>query len=253
MPTDRDHFKVLYKSYPIPPTAAARYRTLHETLLLSKENQPIFLNDFAPGDPRRRFEYVTELKVPCKAVLFTHSGSGPTHLLFLCRVSEFSCEEDILNEASTTAKTVSTNFPKFHSRAQRKEFSDCFGRVTNCKAAFLREAYQRLSGDCSAAETMKQSEVDERIRKVLDEEDPELIWDLRSGNQGRPEKYSVFLEKCQSYISSTVETAVDDRRHDDVQDGDVITHLACALGVRDLQTRLPKRVQREHRFLVSSG
>ena len=38
----------------------------------------------------------------------------------------------------------------------------------------------------------------------------------------------VFLEECQKYIDTVVETAVDDRRHGHVRDGEAITHLATA-------------------------
>lgn len=131
--------------------------------------------------------------------------------------------------------------PKYHSRALRKEFVSSFGRVTSCKAAFFREAYHRLTGDASAADSTKQAEVDQRILKILDEEDPDLIWDLRAENSGRPEQFSVFLEQCQKYINSSVETAVDERRHDPVQGEDVITHLATALSVRDLHDQVTKQ------------
>ncbi len=48
-------------------------------------------------------------------------------------------------------------------------------------------------------------------------QDPDLVWDLRLNNAGCPEEYSVFLEECQKYINSAVETATDDRRHDSVE------------------------------------
>jgi hypothetical protein len=98
-----------------------------------------------------------------------------------------------------------------------------------------------LTGDASAADSTKQAEVDQRILKILDEEDPDLIWDLRAENSGRPEQFSVFLEQCQKYINSSVETAVDERRHDPVQGEDVITHLATALSVRDLHDQVTKQ------------
>ena len=90
-PTDMDHFKVLNKSK-LSPTLAARYGRLHDALLKSKEGTTVNVNDFAPGDHRRRFDFVKDLQVPCKSILYTHSGSGPTHLHFLWRVSELSEE-----------------------------------------------------------------------------------------------------------------------------------------------------------------
>ena len=45
-------------------------------------------------------------------------------------------------------------------------------------------------------------------------QDPDLIWDLRVNNNGRPVEYTQFLEECQKYIDGVLETAVDERRHD---------------------------------------
>ena len=59
--------------------------------------------------------------------------------------------------------------------------------------------------------------------------DPGLVADLRFDNKGQPEKYSDILQECQRYIAEKVETAVGDRRHDVVQDGDPVVHLAAAL------------------------
>ena len=57
----------------------------------------------------------------------------------------------------------------------KKEFLQHFGRVTGVKSGILREAYRRLTADSSSPNTLSESEVDERIRKALDDEDPDLI------------------------------------------------------------------------------
>jgi hypothetical protein len=60
-----------------------------------------------------------------------------------------------------------------------------------------------LTGDTSAASTTKEADVDQRVSRILDEEDPELIWDLRTNNDGRPEEYKEFLQHCQQYINAS--------------------------------------------------
>ena len=89
--------------------------------------------------------------------------------------------------------------------------------------------------------------MDSRIAQLLDSEDPNLVWDLRYLNEGRPEAFTVFLENCQEYLDSSVEMAVDEHRHDTVEaDGDVITHLAKALSVRDLHEEVTKKIPPWH-------
>ena len=99
-----------------------------------------------------------------------------------------------------------------------------------------------MTGDSSSSATAAQEEVDKRVAQLLDSEDSDLVWDLRTMNHGRPESYTLFLNECQRYIESTLETAVDERRHGDVDEGrDVITHLAAALSVRDFHDQVSAR------------
>ena len=52
-------------------------------------------------------------------------------------------------------------------------------------------------------------------------------------NSGRTEQYSDFLTRYQEFVKAKVEHAVDDHRHDALdEDGQSITHLAMALSAR---------------------
>lgn len=123
----------------------------------------------------------------------------------------------------------------------RKELIQYFGRATGIKSGILLEAYRGLTGDQSAPNTLSDEKVDERIRHLLDDEDLDLVWHLRITNSGRPEQYSDFLTRCQEFVKAKEETAVDDRRHDQVdEDGQAITHLAMAMSARDLDVHVAK-------------
>ena len=103
---------------------------------------------------------------------------------------------------------------------------------------------------------MSEKEVDSRIQQLLDNEDSDILWDLRVNNTGRPEEYSVisvFLQKCQDFIKGKVETAVDDRRHDNVTDsGESVVHIAMATSACDLN-RLKNTAQEELQYHLSNG
>ena len=77
--------------------------------------------------------------------------------------------------------------------------------------------------------------VDERIRLILDTQDPKIVGDLHQHNPGRPPKYEPFWEQCKQYLAEEVETPVDERRHGEV------AHLAKALSARDLLEQVAKR------------
>ena len=53
--------------------------------------------------------------------------------------------------------------------------------------------------------------------------------------------YDAFLEECKKFISASVETAVDDRRHDDVENGESVVHLAMALSIPGLHAQVKDR------------
>lgn len=96
-----------------------------------------------------------------------------------------------------------------------------------------------MTGDVSAPINYNEQEIDERLIQAIDDEVETLIWDLRVNN-GRPETFLPFLEHCQQYLTSCVETAVSDRRHDDVYHGEVVTHMATALNARDFYDQVVK-------------
>lgn len=238
--SDIDDFDVLPACSNIKPTFAARYGSLHSAILHANDFEPILFEDHSPSCPKQRYNYNQGMVVPVKCVKYSYTG-GRNHLHFLWKSPENLTEGENLKKNMAIVQELWKKLPTYHNRAMRREFIDSFGRFTSSKPAFLREAYRRLIGDATAASTAEQDEVDKRIGKLLDTEDPELIWDLQVQNTGLPESYTVFLEECQRYLESSVETAVDERRHDPVADGgEVITHLARALSVRDLYDQVCK-------------
>jgi hypothetical protein len=236
---DVDEITIL-ASKNILPGSAARYHTLHHALQKSKPFEAVFGNDHAPPDAKRKYDYAKGLVVPCKCVRYTYTGSR-NHLHFLWRIPTDSTESETLSQSLKVRDELKTSFPLYHSRPMRQEFIHLFGKMTHSRPAFLREGYRRLTGDCSASANITEREVDERVTQLLEDEDPDLIWDLRINNEGRPEKYVTFLEFSRKYIGSHIDAAVDDRHHDAVVGGDVVTHLATAMSVRDLHEEVAKQ------------
>ncbi|KAK3107234.1 hypothetical protein FSP39_009952 [Pinctada imbricata] len=129
--------------------------------------------------------------------------------------------------------------PKFHTREMRKKFINACGRMCNVNASYLRVIYRLLSGDNSVSEFEISKNVDERIIAAWEAEDPDIIVDLRSLNEGRPHEYSVFYEKCRIYLENVVEQVVDERRHDK------LTYLASAISIPDLLSQVAKTCDKD--------
>ncbi len=216
------------------------FGSLQKALLEADYFQVLCLNDFAPTIPWQKYNFMKNLALSCKAIKYTYS-SGMANLSFIWKVPSSCNEATLLSRNIKIRESLSPDLPKHHSRAMKREFIQSFGTVTNCKPAFLRKAYQVLTGDSSSARTLAEKEVDERVAEILEMQDPELICDLRVNNEGRPEMYKAFLEECKKFINTAVETAVDDRRHDDVDNGESVVHLATALSVPDLHAQVKER------------
>ena len=234
--TEVDEIAVIAHCESVTPI---RYDALYKAIENKAPFEPVFINEHALPDARRRYDYIKGLVVPFKCVKYTYTGSS-NHLHFIWRIRPESTETETMNECLKVRDGLKKLFPVYHSRAMKHEFVHLFRKLTHCKSAFLREIYRRLTGDCSASSNVAEKEVDMRLNQLIEDEDPDLIWDLRLNNDGRPEMYSTFLDFCRKYIDSQVETAVDDRRHDAVVESDVVTHLATAMSVRDFHDQVIK-------------
>ena len=200
---DVDELVVLSATSVIKPTLAARYKSLHAALLHSTDYEPILLEDHSPTERRQKHEYKAGIVVPVRSVQYTYTGSR-NHISFIWRIPNDLTETELLQKNVSILQQIKTCLPKYHTRAMRQEFVYTFGSVTHAKPAFLREAYRRLTGDASASDSTEQAEVHSRVTEMLETEDPDLVWDLRVLNAGRPESFKEFLEHCQQYIQSSV-------------------------------------------------
>ena len=115
-----------------------------------------------------------------------------------------------------------------------------YGQICDTKPAVLRQIYRNLTGDHTALTNEQEKEIHQRIVECLEGEDNTLIFDLRV-NSGRVEDYLPFLEEVKKHIQSQVETAVSDRRHDSVDHGQVVTHMATALNAASLYKEVVKK------------
>ena len=101
----------------------------------------------------------------------------------------------------------------------------------------MRYFYHELTGDSHASDTSDQAEIDDRIRQIIELEDPDIIADLRTLNSTTSQaKFDRFWSECEAVLNEEVGVAVDDRRHSEG------THLATAISIRDLWERVKQRL-----------
>ena len=74
------------------------YVTLHQALNVKGDFDVVFVNDFAPPDARRRYEYMKGLIVSEKCVKYTYTA-GRNHLHFIWKVPFDSPESEVLGKS----------------------------------------------------------------------------------------------------------------------------------------------------------
>ncbi len=156
------------------------------------------------------FSYNKHLVVPMKCIKYVYTEST-NHLIFIWS------ETEILN--SSAKKDLSCT-PFVHS----------FWTVTHSKPASLRSA----STPDRWLFFEQRKNYDERVSKA--DSRPHLWYDMPVNNKGHPETFETFW----TIANNTVDTAVDDRRHDLFTGDDVLTHIATAMSVNDLHTQVTK-------------
>ena len=75
----------------------------------------------------------------------------------------------------------------------------------------LRALYKDLTNDSSAPNDFDEAMIDERMKLVLDMEDPSVVVDLRHLNTSNKSKYDAFWDECQKFLLEGISSAVDDR------------------------------------------
>ena len=107
--------------------------------------------------------------------------------------------------------------------------------VLYCMTSRVHLALCNRLGDAAAASTLSEAEVDKRVKLFVEMEDPDVVMDLRELLSGKASKFDIFWEECAKFLQEEVGLAVDERRHSKV------THIACAVSVRDLQEQVTSR------------
>ena len=103
--------------------------------------------------------------------------------------------------------------------------------------ALLREFYREATQDQSASLTTAEDELAAHLHEALEMEDPDLVVDLRENDGRQTDKFKLFWDCMEKYLSET--TAVQERCHGDV------TFMAKAISVRDLTQEVSKMCPEE--------
>jgi len=131
-----------------------------------------------------------------------NSGNNIFNAISVWRIDEQADEDAVMQENTRIISKLQADAPHYHTRAMRVNYlRTCDLLLPKAKPSALRTIYRMLTGDNSAAETVNEAKVDERIRLALELGDPEIAIDLREHNNRQPSKYDIFWKTAAQFLA----------------------------------------------------
>lgn len=147
--------------------------------------EPVCVNEFAPIDRFERRSFINNLSLSVDVYMYrmAYGGSIGT-LTYIWKIDPSLSDHEERNAHALLL--VTENLPKYVTRDMKRTFIDKYTDVSNCSAMVLRHIYRELTEDSSAASSLMQAVLDNRVAKfLLSADDTDLILDLRTLN-GKP-------------------------------------------------------------------
>ena len=132
------------------PHLIARYKSLEERMLpLAVYEEPVFLNDFAPPNPRHKYTYLQELSLLFKIQMYSYNyGNNRGSLYYDWKIPANPADYDP-SKSHCLISLVKQNIKHYHSREIKRQFISRFSLVSDAKASVMTDLYQFLTTDSS--------------------------------------------------------------------------------------------------------
>ncbi|GET60495.1 hypothetical protein GLOIN_2v1773127 [Rhizophagus irregularis DAOM 181602=DAOM 197198] len=114
-----------------------------------------------------------------------------------------------------------------------------YSLIVKASRSILQVLYQDLTGDVSTPDNEINKKTHERIKLMLDTQDPDIIIDLRKIINEKGTKFDVFWNEMQDYFNE-VTPAVHDRRHTST------LYMPIAISVKDLVQIIIERLENKY-------
>ena len=145
-------------------------------------------------------------------------------------------DQDCDEENTKVVISLRSKQKTFYSRAARRLVHGILHRVGIKKPHKARYVMSNLLGDASAFNDQNQVAILEGFNQYVSLGE-DIVVDLRENN-GQIPKFDAFWDVVAKYIED--KTAIDDRRHSNETNGEIITSMAIATGYADMYRQCVK-------------
>ncbi|PKY22926.1 hypothetical protein RhiirB3_504468, partial [Rhizophagus irregularis] len=216
----------------------SQYEFLAQLLRESNDYDLLNIDHLLPPKPQNIYLFFQNI---CADVSFTlyryYHGNYLGTLNFVWKIPSLDkCDK------TKEAKNISAAYdqiPIYCTRQMRKNVINKYSLIVKASRSILQVLYQDLTGDVSTPDNEINKKTHERIKLMLDTQDPDIIIDLRKIINEKGTKFDVFWNEMQDYFNE-VTPAVHDRRHTST------LYMPIAISVKDLVQIIIERLENKY-------
>ncbi|POG72960.1 hypothetical protein GLOIN_2v1773072 [Rhizophagus irregularis DAOM 181602=DAOM 197198] len=170
----------------------SKYEEL-SNFLLEKDSYEFFdLDEYTPYDVIQKYNYIKNLPLNVPVTIYRYyQGNYLGTVNYIWKVPVRSDHRSETENARIIA-AINENLPKYYTRQMRKNALKEYSLFKKVTPVVLRTLYFDLTGDASTTNNVISKEIEERLRIMMQLEDPSIIVDLRTNNGFKGKEFNRF-------------------------------------------------------------
>lgn len=210
------------------------YKELNSAIKNTSDFLFLDLDKYCPENRIDRRKFLKDLRLSKPVMLHRVAYGGSIGTLNFVWSVPPGDTADRFNRNVNVISEIAESLPKFSSRAMRKDFIDKYSSFTKCPKSILRHMFSTLTGCEEMAINANEKEINERVSKMMEADDTDLLFDLRATN-GSDTYYDVFFEEMGKYFDEQLLQVNDRRKGEEL-------YLPLAISIETLKKEIVKRV-----------
>ncbi|CAJ0895890.1 20155_t:CDS:2, partial [Entrophospora sp. SA101] len=229
---------VFVKDYEAHDVYPPQYKPLVTLLKESNYYEILNIDDLLTSKPQENYLYFQNI---CTDTSFTmyryYHGNYLGTLNFVWKISQIN-EHDKNKETRNISK-IYEEIPIYFTRQMKKSVINKYSLLIKASSSVMKVLYQDLTGDVSKPNDEQSKDIQERIKLMLDTQDPDIMIDLRKTIGERSTKFDIFWDEMEDYFNEN-SPSVHERRYT------TTLYMPIAMSVNDLLQTILERLRNKY-------
>ncbi|CAJ0899955.1 5410_t:CDS:2, partial [Entrophospora sp. SA101] len=229
---------VFVKDYEAHDVYPPQYKPLVTLLKESNYYEILNIDDLLTSKPQENYLYFQNI---CTDTSFTmyryYHGNYLGTLNFVWKISQIN-EHDKNKETRNISK-IYEEIPIYFTRQMKKSVINKYSLLIKASSSVMKVLYQDLTGDVSKPNDEQSKDIQERMKLMLDTQDPDIMIDLRKTIGERSTKFDIFWDEMEDYFNEN-SPSVHERSHT------TTLYMPIAMSVNDLLQTILERLRNKY-------